>query len=697
MYDLAKRSLAFTVATGGLLLTGTAYTPALAAAGVGPGANQGPAQAQGVQSDAGSASSPVNAASQADAAKAGSPARAVQAPPDLLAPNVLRPQLPVKPRVAGGTGPGAAATSSTKNSGGILSGNSLQIPINLGLDLCGNNANAATLHDTVGGGSCSSESGSSATSSVSHSGGIGSGNQVQVPINAPILACDNTVSALAAKDHTGGADCGTNGGPGTAGSAPSGPGGACATAVTDHSGGILSGNIVQAPVNVPVNACGNTVNAGVISSTESGSSCTNTAEGSSPTVPGAPAPGSGGASATAVSVDNGGIGSGMTVQTPINVPVDVCGNTADGAVAQSAVDGGVCSGPSGSATAVLGSTGNSGIVSGNSLQTPIQVPVDVCGNEVVGAADKLADANAACQDTGTPGTTPPGATAVNVSSNNGGIGSGNAAQTPINVPVTACENNVTAAGVHDVQGGGGCTVPGGGATSVNITSNNGGAGSGNTVNVPVNVPVNACGNEVQGAALEDTVGAATCAPTNVPTAPPTAPPTSPTTGPPTAPPTTPPTTIMPPPPPPPPTTPPPTKTPPPTTPPTAPPTTYMPPPPPPTSPPTAPNSTPPTSPTTIMPPPPRSTAPSTPPTSPSTPGHGPSTPPSGPNMPPGGPNQPGGNQPGHSGVSSANGHNGGSGLAHTGADIGIALGVAGAALLGGLGLRAAARKREGEE
>jgi LPXTG-motif cell wall-anchored protein len=33
-------------------------------------------------------------------------------------------------------------------------------------------------------------------------------------------------------------------------------------------------------------------------------------------------------------------------------------------------------------------------------------------------------------------------------------------------------------------------------------------------------------------------------------------------------------------------------------------------------------------------------------------------------------------------------------LAHTGADIGIALGVAGAALLGGLGLRAAARRRE---
>ena len=64
-------------------------------------------------------------------------------------------------------------------------------------------------------------------------------------------------------------------------------------------------------------------------------------------------------------------------------------------------------------------------------------------------------------------------------------------------------------------------------------------------------------------------------------------------------------------------------------------------------------------------------------------------PPGGPSMPPGAPQHP------HGPGNSANGSNG-SGLAHTGTDIGIALGVAGAALLGGLGLRAAARRREGE-
>ncbi|HEX4788955.1 MAG TPA: hypothetical protein VH372_10875 [Actinospica sp.] len=68
MYDSAKRSLAFTVATGGLLLTGAACTPALAAVVVSH--DQVPAQAQDAQSDAGSTSSPADAAFRADAADA---------------------------------------------------------------------------------------------------------------------------------------------------------------------------------------------------------------------------------------------------------------------------------------------------------------------------------------------------------------------------------------------------------------------------------------------------------------------------------------------------------------------------------------------------------------------------------------------------------------------------------------------------
>ncbi|HTJ68631.1 MAG TPA: chaplin [Actinospica sp.] len=633
MYDLAKRSLAFTVATGGLLLTGTAYTPALAAAGV--GANQGPAQAQGVQSDANATSSPVTAAG---------PSGDVQAPPDLLAPSALNPNVTApKPRSAS-SGPGAVSTSNTNRSGGIASGNNIQIPINIGLDLCGNNVKGASVHDVSGGGNCSNPSGSAASGTTSHSGGILSGNSVQAPVNVPILACNNNVLAAAAHEHEGGANCSAPGGTPSGPGAPGG-GGSAANQTTDHSGGILSGNIVQAPVNVPVDVCGNNVNAGVVESRESGSQCTNSAEGSAPTTPGAPAPGSGGASATAASVDNGGIGSGMIVQTPINVPVNVCGNTANGLSAHDQVGGGTCAENGGGSSAIAGSNGNAGVLSGNIASTPIEVPANVCGTEALAGATHVADQNPAC-GTSTPGSTPPGTTSVVVSSNNGGIGSGNSAQTPIQVPAEVCGTNASAAGVNDSQTATDC-ANGARNTIVTVTSNNPGVGSGNSVPVSVNVPVDVCQNNADVAKGPDST---TVCSNNVPvtvTTPPTTPPTTPST-PPTTP-STPPTT------------------------PSTPPTT-------PSTPPTTP-STPPTSP---------STPPSTPPTTPSTPPTGPSTPPpppmTTPPPPPGTPSTP----PAHAAPPPHH-------LAHTGADIGIALGVAGAALLGGLGLRAAARRREDGE
>ena len=662
MYDLAKRSLAFTVATGGLLLTGTAYSPALAAVGV--GVPQGPAQAQGVQNDASTSASSVNTAgSPGDTAQSAPEGRAAQAPPDLLSSDALHPNIPAPAPRAGSAGPGAAATSNTRSSGGIVSGNTIQIPINIGIDLCGNNVKAGSLKDTAGGGSCATQSGSSASSTTSHSGGIGSGNNVQAPVNVPILACDNTVGGVVVKDMLGGTDCSAGGSGAGASGAPAGSGGSAANAQTDHSGGLLSGNIVQAPVNVPVNACGNDVNAVTLESTESGSDCENSAEGSAPTMPGAPAPGSGGASATATSVDNGGIGSGTTVQLPINVPLNVCGNDADGATFDSRVSGGLCENNGGSATAVLGSTGNGGLVSGNSVQTPIQVPVNACGTEATAVGEHIDDQNPDCASSANGGNTPPGSTAINVSSNNGGIGSGNSAQTPINVPVNACGVNGTAAGVHDQQSSPECSTGGGGTTTVSVGSNNGGIGSGNNVPVQGNVPVNLCGADVDAAQGESS--GTDCSNVTTPTTPPgggstTTPPGGGST----------------------------------TTPPGGGSTT--------TPPGGGSTTTPPGGGSTTTPPgggstttPPGGGSTTTPPGggSTTTPPGGPTTPP-----PPGGPTGPATGIPPqhpHGPGNSANGP-GGSNLAHTGTDIGIALGVAGAALLGGLGLRAAARRREGE-
>lgn len=358
MYDMAKRSLAFTVATGGLLLTGTGYAPADAA--VGFGTFPGPAQAQGsaaaTQASPTSVSTPISVRASESAL-----------PPAVIAPAPLRDVrvlTPTQPR-AGGPGAGAAASSTVKNSGGILTGNTVEIPIDLGLNLCTNQANGVAASNTVAGSTCGgsnaaggSNSGASATSVTDHSGGILSGNIIQAPVNVPLNACGNQVNVVGAKGTAGGTDCST----GTGGS---GTGGSNATAVTNHSGGIGSGMAIQAPINVPVNVCGNQVTAGGLSNNTGGAVCTNSG---------------GSSSALAATMNSGGIASGNSGQLPINVPVEACGNQAGAVSVKDTVGGTSCSGstpPNATETSVV--TNSGGILAGNQPSVPINVPVNVCG------------------------------------------------------------------------------------------------------------------------------------------------------------------------------------------------------------------------------------------------------------------------------------------------------------------------------
>ncbi|MFE7131670.1 chaplin [Streptomyces sp. NPDC057638] len=109
---------------------------------------------------------------------------------------------------------------------------------------------------------------------ASHSPGVLSGNSVQVPVSVPVNACGNSVNAAGLLNPTFGNRCVTeSGGAAHAGTLPghSGPvgspgapaavpvtgGGAQASGVAANSPGVGSGNQVQAPVDVPVNACGN--------------------------------------------------------------------------------------------------------------------------------------------------------------------------------------------------------------------------------------------------------------------------------------------------------------------------------------------------------------------------------------------------------------------------------------------------------
>lgn len=88
------------------------------------------------------------------------------------------------------------------------------------------------------------------------------------------------------------------------------------------SPGLLAGNTVQLPVHVPVNVCGNTVNVVGLLNPAAGNSCANH---SARTSPGAHRPA--GATAVAGRKDSPGVLSGNGVQLPIDLPVNVTGNS----------------------------------------------------------------------------------------------------------------------------------------------------------------------------------------------------------------------------------------------------------------------------------------------------------------------------------------------------------------------------------
>ncbi|WP_223775869.1 chaplin [Streptomyces sp. 135] len=102
------------------------------------------------------------------------------------------------------------------------------------------------------------------------------------------------------------------------------------------SSGILSGNNVQAPVHVPVNACGNTVNGVGVANPSMGNKCANVSTPPPAKHHSHPSHGdrgehrssSGGATAHGVAAKSSGVLSGNNVQAPVHVPVNACGNTA---------------------------------------------------------------------------------------------------------------------------------------------------------------------------------------------------------------------------------------------------------------------------------------------------------------------------------------------------------------------------------
>ncbi|WP_443077798.1 chaplin family protein [Streptomyces sp. NBC_01450] len=120
---------------------------------------------------------------------------------------------------------------------------------------------------------------SHADASATDSPGVASGNSVQVPVHVPVNACGNTVNVIGALNPTFGNSC--INGSGSQGRIS----GSTASGRTQGSPGVLSGNLVQAPVDVPVNACGNTVDVVALLNPAFGNRCGNVTGGTVNTPP----------------------------------------------------------------------------------------------------------------------------------------------------------------------------------------------------------------------------------------------------------------------------------------------------------------------------------------------------------------------------------------------------------------------------
>ncbi|MFJ6389689.1 chaplin [Streptomyces sp. NPDC091972] len=157
----------------------------------------------------------------------------------------------------------AGASGSSANSPGVLSGNTVSAPVHAPVNACGNTVNVVGVLNPAMGNSCANKGGGSGTpgsgnhggshggghgghgpgghggsggtgsggSGGSHAGGhtggspgVGSGNHVEVPVDAPVNVCGNSVDVIGVGNPAMGNECGSGSGQHTPPGGPEQPG-----------------------------------------------------------------------------------------------------------------------------------------------------------------------------------------------------------------------------------------------------------------------------------------------------------------------------------------------------------------------------------------------------------------------------------------------------------------------------------------
>ncbi|MFG2940381.1 chaplin [Streptomyces sp. NPDC048282] len=130
---------------------------------------------------------------------------------------------------------------------------------------------------------------SGANGTTAGSPGVISGNGIQLPVHLPVNVCGNTVNVVGLLNPAAGNTCANAGGGHGASGGSATSGGASAQGTEKDSPGVISGNGIQLPVDLPVNVSGNSVNVVGILNPAIGNTSVNTS-GDHPSPPEPPAP-----------------------------------------------------------------------------------------------------------------------------------------------------------------------------------------------------------------------------------------------------------------------------------------------------------------------------------------------------------------------------------------------------------------------
>ncbi|MFI9274165.1 chaplin [Kitasatospora sp. NPDC052896] len=188
----------------------------------------------------------------------------------------------------------ADADGVAAGSPGVASGNTVQVPVNAPINLCGNTVDVVGVLNPAYGNHC----GNASTAHVTQGGQLTPGVP-GAPTGPGVPGGSGAPTGQAPTGHLPSVGGGVPGVPGTTGSnAPGGTGssgtpvshlpsstGSTATGVSQGSPGLLSGNTVQTPVDTPVNVCGNTANVVGVGNPAMGNGCANHETQVTPPVP----------------------------------------------------------------------------------------------------------------------------------------------------------------------------------------------------------------------------------------------------------------------------------------------------------------------------------------------------------------------------------------------------------------------------